>query len=931
VIYTSGSTGKPKGVGVTHEALSNLLDSMQQVLALTDRDVWVAVTTLAFDIAALEIFLPLLAGAQVVVAPEGTTADGRALGDLLETAHATVMQATPSGWRLLLESGWRGSPALKSLCGGEALDEALANELLMRCGDVWNVYGPTETTIWSSTWRLPRPVGHILIGEPLARTDLHVLDAMGMPAPPGVAGELCIGGRGLARGYRGRPALTAEKFVPDPFAREPGARLYRTGDRARRQIDGGITVLGRTDHQVKIRGHRLELGEIDAVLSRHPLVARAAVVAQAYGPGDTRLVAYVQPRVPLDSSEGGPSIALSHNQLASHVRAALPAYAVPSRFVRVARMPLTPNGKIDRESLATTEQSDIVNDDTGASTPTQTQLAAIWTDVLGVSRVGIRTSFFEAGGNSLLAGKVVARIRDRARVDLPLIALFEHPTIESLAALLDRTIDGTADGRRYAPIVPVERSEAGLPLSFAQRRLWFLEQLAPGDPAYHMVAAFRVTGAIDVRALDETLGRVAARHEMLRTRFIAANGEPRQIVEPTSLLSLTVRDLTAWPAAARHAEGARIAEREAIEPFDLAHGPLLRVTLVRMAADDALLIFAMHHIAADGRSAVLLTREISALYAQAVANVPAALPALPIQYGDYAAWQAGAMSSDTAAAQLRYWSKQLAATAATPLFTRREVPETARDGAVVAIGIPADVLRGLETLAQREGTTLFTVLYTCLTLVLSIVTRHDDVPIGTDIGARDQLETEHVIGLFVNQLVLRTPIDNDGDYRAFLQRAWATVQGALANRDVPYERIVEELQPGRASGSGLFQAKLVLQEAEPAQLALAGATVTPVPVARGYAKFDLLVNLAQRDGALVGQIEFRPSVVTARQAEIIVEELRAGLAGIAADAGVTIDSLRRQLSAIGARRLADLEDATERAAIEHFHARAAARPRHRAH
>ena len=435
VIYTSGSTGRPKGVQIPHRAVVNFLLSMRRQPGLTSDDTWLAVTTLSFDIAALELFLPLVVGARVVIASSAVTTSGTALAEALSSSKTTVMQATPVTWHLLLAAGWQGEPTLKVLCGGEALPPELARQLLPRAASLWNLYGPTETTIWSTACRIEPGDDEVTIGRPIANTHIYILDARLNPTPVGVPGELYIGGDGLARGYLNRPELTAERFIPHPFSSEPGARLYKTGDLARYRPDGTIEHLGRLDFQVKIRGFRIELGEIEQVLAQHPAVGQAVVMARQDTPGDTRLVAYVVNRQPATTP-----------QLQQHVMGHLPMYMVPSAFVCMEALPLTPNNKVDRRRLPAPEQKSGSPQGSfvAARTPTEETIAGVWAQVLGLERVGIHDSFFVLGGHSLLAMQVLSRLRAALEVDVPLHRFLEGPTVAQLAQLFAQRPSGSS-------------------------------------------------------------------------------------------------------------------------------------------------------------------------------------------------------------------------------------------------------------------------------------------------------------------------------------------------------------------------------------------------------------------------------------------------------------------------------------------------------
>ncbi|MEV1176803.1 amino acid adenylation domain-containing protein, partial [Nonomuraea sp. NPDC049784] len=530
MIYTSGSTGRPKGVSVTHAGLANFLATMAERPGLDPDDVLLAVTTPGFDIAGLELFLPLTRGARVVVATQDTTRSPRALAAEIERCGVTVMQATPATWQMLLDDGWAGSPRLRVLCGGEALPTALADRLLARTAGLWNLYGPTETTIWSSVQELAEGTA-VSIGRPVANTRMYVLDQHMALAPAGVPGELFIGGAGVARGYHDRPGLTAERFVADPFGL-PGARLYRTGDRVRWRADGELEYLGRLDHQVKIRGFRIEPGEVEGALRAHPEVSAAIVVARQ-DDGDRRLVAYV---VPADLRAGTPPA----GELRAFLRRTLPDHLVPTVFAELAAIPLMPNGKIDRAALPAPESGPHgePGEFTAPRTATEEVLAGVWAQVLGLDRIAADDNFFELGGHSLAAIQVISRLRAAFHIELALAELFDHPTVRKLAGVVDAAAHGELE-----PIVPVTR-QGPLPLSFGQQRLWFLDQLEPGSSEFNTPLALRLAGALDVAALSAALDAIVERHEVLRTRLVAVDGVPHQVIDPPSGFGLALTDLS---------------------------------------------------------------------------------------------------------------------------------------------------------------------------------------------------------------------------------------------------------------------------------------------------------------------------------------------------------------------------------------------------
>ncbi len=631
VIYTSGSTGRPKGVMVSHDALANFLRAMRQTLGIQARDTLLAVTTLSFDIAALELLLPLTVGARVAIATRETAADGVELARLLEESGSTLMQATPATWRLLLESGWSGCVGLTMLCGGEPLPRELAGRLLEKGERLWNLYGPTETTVWATAAEVTLSDGPVTIGRPIPGWKAFVLDARRRPVPVGVVGELYLGGTGLARGYLDRPSLTAERFVPDPFG-VPGGRLYRTGDLARWRSDGTLECLGRVDHQVKIRGHRVELGEVEAALAEHPAVRRSAASAVPDASGEFRLVAYVLP-------EPGEDVVAE--RLRAFLQKRLPDYLVPSIFVPLTALPLTPNGKVDRKALPAPED---VGVETGRPhvaprTPTEEVVANFWGNVLGRERVGAHDDFFELGGHSLLATRVVSRLRDTFGVEIPLSVLFETPTVAGLARRVEEARRVGRD-RAVPPILLVPRG-GELPLSSAQQALWFLEQLAPGRPTFNVTASVRIDGPLDLDALTRSFAEILRRHEILRTKFATVDGRPVQVIMPAEAmpLPLEIHDLRDLPDERRMAEARRLGIEASRRPFDLARGPLIQARLLRLGESENAVVLGMHHIITDGWSFGVATRELSALYVAFRDGQPSPLPELPVQYADYAVWQ----------------------------------------------------------------------------------------------------------------------------------------------------------------------------------------------------------------------------------------------------------------------------------------------------
>ncbi|HLL45257.1 MAG TPA: amino acid adenylation domain-containing protein, partial [Longimicrobiaceae bacterium] len=735
VIYTSGSTGRPKGVVVEHRGLSNLLHHSVNALGMGPRDATLCAASVAFDVWVYQALVPLATGGAVRMVPREQAMDPPALVEALE--GVTALYAVPALLRqvaaTLRATHPAGLPGVRLVCaGGDVVSSGLRAELgeAFPNADVRVAYGPTEATVACSSHRVGEGgAGRNLIGRPYSNTAFYVVDAAGEPVPVGVPGELWIGGAGVARGYLGRPALTAGTFVPDAFGGAPGARLYRSGDRVRWTAEGELEFLGRVDTQVKVRGFRVEPGEIEAALRRHPGVRECAVVAREEG-GDRQLVAYLAGDVDVGA-------------LRERLRAGLPAHMVPAAIVVLETLPLTPSGKLDRRALPAPEFGSAEERYVAPRTPAEEVLAGIWAEVLGVERVGVAENFFDLGGHSLLATRVVSRIREVLAVELPLRALFEAPTVAGLAERAEAALSEGA-GVRLPPIVPVPRDGSPLPLSFAQARLWFIDQLEPGSATYNMAFPLRLRGALDARALAAALTGLARRHESLRTVFAAVDGEPAQVVLPAAPVPLPAVDLGALPEAARQAEVLRLAAEDAGRPFDLARGPLLRATLVRAEEGEHALLVCMHHVVSDGWSMGIFFRELSAMYEAFVEGRPSPLPELPVQYADFAVRQRAHLTDEVLRTQSRYWRERLAGMP--PLLelpTDRPRPAVAGDrGGALGFALSSDMTQALRALARREGATLFTVLLAGFQALLSRYAGSADVPVGTAVAGRSRLETE---------------------------------------------------------------------------------------------------------------------------------------------------------------------------------------------
>ncbi|HEV2782817.1 MAG TPA: non-ribosomal peptide synthase/polyketide synthase [Actinophytocola sp.] len=873
VIYTSGSTGRPKGVVVPHGGLTNFLLSMGDRFALSPDDRLLAATTIAFDIAALELYLPLISGATVVVAPKTVIADPWALTRLIDETGTTIMQATPSLWRSLPESGSESLRGLRMLVGGEALPAGLAAQLRQLAAEVTNLYGPTETTIWSTAAIVDDRPGAPTIGRPIANTQIYVLDAALRPVPVGVPGDLYIGGDGLARGYFGRPGLTADRFIANPFG-PAGSRMYRTGDLASWRADGNLDYLGRTDHQVKIRGFRIELGEIETALLRHACVGEAAVVARDDGPDHKRLVAYL---VPAAGEQAPPP-----EELRALLGETLPDYMVPSAFVVLDGFPLTPNGKLDRKALPAPEGRAAAAGAGYVAPRTRVEriVAEIWAEVLGVDQVGVEDNFFALGGDSILSIRVTSRLRAALAADLSPRAVFSHPTVAAFAAALPG-----ADNATPVAAIPTVPRDGALPLSFGQQRLWFLDEFEPDSTEYVMRYAARLRGELDVAALNGALTALVARHESLRTTFDSADGQGVQVVRPPYEVALPVLDLSELPERDRESEVDKLLADASSRPFDLREGPLLRASLARLRADEHVLTLAMHHIVSDGWSMGVLVDELCVLYDAALRGVEATLPPLPVQYADYAVWQRDRLSGSSLEEQLEYWRRQLSGVAPLELPTDRPRPAVRTSaGAVHTFTVPAEVTAALKDLGHREGGTLFTTLIAACQVLLARLSGQDDVAIGTVVSGREHGELERLIGLFVNTLVLRSTVDGKLSFGRLLAEVRATVLDAFAHQEVPFERVVDDLQPARdTSRNPLYDVMVLLQNTPNEASGLPGLEVEGLAMPVVTANCDLTFEFQEHEGGLIGALEYNTDLFDAATIERMVRHLRVLLDGIAAD------------------------------------------------
>ncbi|MFN6442085.1 MAG: amino acid adenylation domain-containing protein, partial [Nostoc sp. DedSLP01] len=902
VIYTSGSTGKPKGAINTHLGICNRLLWMQQAYQLTEIDCVLQKTPFSFDVSVWEFFWPLLTGARLVVAKPGGHKDSGYLVNLILEQQVTTLHFVPSMLRAFVEEeNVKNCSSLKRvICSGEALPLELQERFFACLGcQLHNLYGPTEAAIDVTFWEC-QPESNLKtvpIGRPISNTQIYILDQNLQPVPVGVPGELHIGGVGLAKGYLNRPELTQEKFIPNPFSgsREPGEqrsrgvrerrrkivpspvsslqspaspRLYKTGDLARYLPDGNIEYLGRIDNQVKIRGFRIELGEIEAALSQHQDVQTSVVIVREDIPGDKRLVSYIvlQP-------EQTPTV----KELRSFLKEKLPEYMLPSAIVILESLPLTSNGKIDRRALPAPELSSTLSDKYVAPrTPLEEILALIWQQVLKIEFVGRHDNFFTLGGHSLLATQLVSRVRSSLKVELPLRSLFAAPTIAELAPLIQQLQQ--QDIELAAPPILRRAENAEIPLSYAQQRLWFLDQFEPDSPFYNLPMGLRFVGNVNVVALEQSLIEIIHRHEALRTNFVSVDGKPTQIIQIELNWSLAVVDLQHLPllvlseaeVTEQETAAQKLVQQQAIEPFDLAHDALIRATLIVLSPTEQWLSVSIHHVVSDGWSMGVFVEELTTLYNAYSQGQPSPLLPLPIQYADFAIWQRQWLQGEVLKNQLSYWKQQLAnAPTFLPLPTDRPRPAVQTfNGAYLEFALSDELTQRLLQLSQKQGCTLFMTLLAAYNTLLYRYTGQEDILVGSPIANRDRSEIEGLIGFFVNTLVMRTNLTENPTFSELLTRVRDMAMEAYSHQYLPFEMLVEALQPERdLSHAPLFQVMFVLQNAPTSGLELTKLNVSSLPIKLTTSRFDLTLIMQNTATGMVGLWEYSTDLFDASTIE----------------------------------------------------------------
>ncbi|MFE5241265.1 MULTISPECIES: non-ribosomal peptide synthetase [unclassified Streptomyces] len=878
ITYTSGSTGRPKGVGLSHGPLATLARSIGQRLDLEAGDRVLQFAAIGFSVAAEEIFSTWLAGACLVLDPEDNLADSAHLTAVLDKHEVTVVQLTPSYWyewlrELTRDAALRPPPSLRLLVvGSEPVAPHRVADWLASGVRLVQEYGASEATVSQLLYETDadearlRSLTRLPIGTPLEGARPYVLDPDTLPVPDGEAGELYLGGSGVARGYLARPGLTAERFLPDPYAPAPGGRMYRTGDLVRRLPGGELEFLGRADFQLKIRGVRIEPEEVETAIASFPGVVKGAVFAKEGAAGVLQLVACVVWQGPPDV--GG---------LRAHLSTRLTADRIPSRYVSVPALPLNPNGKVDRRALRNTPVDDREDTAPGEAprTPVEAALCGLWDAVLATGRTGVHDNFFEHGGDSLLATRLTSWIREALATDLPRRAIFEAPTVAALATRVEaaRAAD-TGSGALVVP--PVDTA----PLTAAQRQMWFLHKLNGGDARYNEPVVLRLDGELDEPGLRTALGRIVQRHAALRTVFVAEGGVPQQVVRAPDPFDLPLTDLN----GATETQALRAVTEQVRLPFDLTKGPVFRAALVRTSPRTHYLVLIVHHIVFDGRSMAILLDELAAGYG---AGGTADLAPLDFSYPQHAVREARWWETPEAAAELAHWTDRLADAPATTRLPTAAPARTRRSGrgATVRFTVPPEQAARLAALARTEQATPFMAALTGFYALIARSTGAGDLLVGTLTHGRDRSGTDDLVGLFINSLCLRTRLPSGVTYREALVRVRATALDAFAHQDVPLERVVEALRlPRSAEHTPLFQL-LFSYGATPARPpVLPGLAVSLLPVSTGTSKFDAVLQLDDTDdGGLTGQLEYDLDLFDPEAAESVVSDYRSILDAMAAD------------------------------------------------
>jgi amino acid adenylation domain-containing protein len=877
IMYTSGSTGRPKGVAVSHRNIVRLVKEQNYFEVRTD-DRFFQFAPVSFDASTFEIWACLLNGACLVIAPAQLPSLSE-LGGWLERFSISVLWLTSSLFHKMAEEQLASMSSVRRLlAGGEVVSPVILEKAIkgLRGCEFVNGYGPTENTTFTACFRAnstTRLGASVPIGQPINNTQVYVVDHAGNLPPVNVWGELYAGGMGLGRGYFGRPDFTAERFVPDPFSGEPGARLYQTGDRARWRNNGTLEFDKRLDEQIKLRGFRIEPGEIEAALLTYPQIKQATVIAHEFEAGDKRIIAYVVANGSIDI-----------RQVQRHLQTLLPEYMCPSAIIPLGEFPLTSNGKLDRRRLPLPEQHND-EDSSDLMSPIAEILLGMFRQILRNSTVGSEDGFFEMGGHSMLATQVMSRIHATFKVDLPVRVLFESPTVAELAERVREAISN--DNNLVRPPIKRRTQVGPIPLSFAQQRLWFMDQLNPGSIAYNVPLAVRFNGQLSVDTLEKCLTEIVRRHEILRTHFVTEKGEACQVVAPATAVEIPIVDLSSFSEREQQARVKTLLADVEASSFDLSSDRLFRTLLLKLDEEEFVLAFTMHHIVSDAWSLGILIREFESLYNCYNSGQECTLPELELQYADFALWQRNWLQGEVLEHHLDYWRHKLAGVRPVELPTDYPRPHNGDanpQARFIAFNTTSEVSARIRSLAQAEGVTVFMLLLAAFQLLLGRTAGRDDVAVGTSIANRNLMDTEGLIGFFVNEIVLRTDLRSATNFRSLLRQVRQTVLEAYTYQDMPFDRLVEELAPARVSGrSPLFDVLFVVHNTPQSSVSLAGLEMNAVPSTDASSKFDLTLFMNEGENQIAGELHFDSSLFQTATIERLIERFQRILEEVTTD------------------------------------------------
>lgn len=880
IIYTSGSTGIPKGVSVTHRAITRLVCNTNYIDWNPAVDTIGQISNSAFDAFTFEVWGALLQGGVLVGISKDIALSPQGLVRHIQEQQINVMFMTSALFNQIIAADPSSFRSMRYLLvGGEAVDPKAMSEALSNGAPehLENGYGPTESTTFAITYSLTAAEQSIPIGHPIANTQAYILNRYLQIVPVGIAGDLYLGGDGLARGYWERPQLTAEKFVPHPFSQTAGERLYYTGDVAQYRADGAIEYVGRRDEQIKLRGFRIELGEIEAALAAYEGIREQVVIVREDQPGDRRLTAYIVTDSQINVAE-----------LRQYLQEKLPSYMVPAAFVELPSLPLTANGKLDRRALPAPEQSDTDDSYTAPRNAFEEEVIRIWSEVLLIDRISAHDNFFDLGGHSLLAIQLVSKLRESFKVEISLRTLFEQATPAQLSMALQSALRSDEPAVPATAITRVSRDQS-LPLSFAQQRLWFLDQLQPNSPAYNMPLAFRLDGALDLQAFEQSLNAVVARHEILRTCFPMQRGKAVQVINEQSEVKIETTDLSHLSEAERSAQSRATIKTEAETPFNLSTGPLLRARIIKLHEEEHVLLFTMHHIVADGWSLGVLMRELRHFYAGS-----SNLPELAVQYADYAAWQRERMQGEAFEREMDFWRDELKGSPDVLELTAAHGPRRGQNnrGATERMSLSEEMTKEIKQASRREGVTLFMYLLTAFYVLLHYYSKREDLAVGVDVANRNQSGTEGLIGLFVNQVVMRADLSGSPNFQDLLARVSAMTLRVYAHQDFPFDKLVDGLKLERQLGRNpLFQVMFGLQNLPHWSKEMPGLTLTPLRAETETTIFDLSLYMAETDQRFVGWMRYSTDLFASETIKRMIDHYQTIVRRVVAEPSVTLQAL----------------------------------------